>query len=304
MRDKLPDIAAAIKGADKRFLLLGFSVYLCSVIIVSFRLSKVLSVQAIDLTLKEASYLSFIGLFFNNFLPTSFGGDAVKAYYAGKKSNKKAAAFAAIFMDRFLAVIPFTLLPALALTLFNHNINNKILLIFSYALFFISLSLFWLLMSKSAARRLSFLLKPFQGKAWSEKVKRGYGFLNLYSRHKRILLWSFALSVTVQVMSVVSTYFFTRAVGVDDVGIKIFFIFVPIIWILTLTPSLNGLGVREGGFVYFLKDYMPVEKAFAVSILVLASLAVFSIIGGIIYSLKKSQFTVKTDALQQKEEGI
>ena len=64
---------------------------------------------------------------------------------------------------------------------------------------------------------------------------------------------------------------------------------------MTLLPSLNGLGVREGGFVYLLSPYMPSEKAFALSILVLASLVLYSVIGGFIYSFRKNIFSFKPE---------
>ena len=124
MRDKIPDIIDTIKDADLRFLFLGFAIYITAAFTIALRLRKVISVQSINLSFKESAYLIFIGYFFNHFLPTSFGGDVFKAYYAGKKADKKAAAFAGVFMDRVLAMIPFTLIPAVTITFFDHNDVN------------------------------------------------------------------------------------------------------------------------------------------------------------------------------------
>ena len=296
MRDSLPNIYSAIKSANRPLLILGFFVYLSTGILIGFRLQKVLSVQKINLTVKEATYLTFIGYFFNNFMPTSFGGDVLKAYYAGKKSNKRAGAFAGVFMDRVLALLPFTLIPVVTIVFFTHNIDNKLIIAAVYALFFGSIVFLWLLLHKNTAKYLTFIIEPFKDKLWYEKVKSGYKFLNLYAKHKIVLSWSFILSAIAQIAAIVAIYIYARALGIDSIGIGIFFIIVPIVAIMTLMPSLNGLGVREGAFVYFLKSYMPAEKAFAVSILVLASLIVFSIIGGCVYGFKKNIFT-----LQDKE---
>ena len=52
-----------------------------------------------------------------------------------------------------------------------------------------------------------------------------------------------------------------------------------------MLPSLNGLGVREGAFVYFLKGYIGPEKACAISILWLGLILVYSVIGGLFHLL-------------------
>ncbi len=295
MREKLPAVYSTIKSADKPLMALGFLVYLCTGILIASRLQKVLSVQSISLSVKESAYLTFIGYFFNNFMPTSFGGDLLKAYYAGKKSNKKAGAFAGVFMDRVLALLPFTLIPAVTITFFAHNIGNKVITTAVYILFLGCILFLWLLLHKATAKYLAFIFEPFKEKFWYEKIKNGYEFLNLYSRHRLILLRSFAISALAQIASIVATYIYARALGIDSVGLGIFFIIVPIVAIMTLIPSLNGLGIREGAFVYLLKDYMPSEGAFAISILVLASLIAFSVIGGCVYGLKRHNFALKEE---------
>jgi len=298
MRDKVPTIISTIKNADRPLLLSGFFIYISAIFIIALRLRKVISVQSISLSVKEAIYLTFTGFFFNNFMPTSFGGDVVKAYYAGKKSNKKAGAFAGVFMDRVLAMIPFTLIPVFTITFFAHSIDNKLLIAIVYLIFAGCILFLWLLLHRSTAKYLAFILEPFKEKIWYEKIKSGYSFFNLYAKHKLVLSWSFGLSVISQVLCIVSTYLFAKALGIDYVSIGIFFVIVPIVWTMTLLPSLNGLGIREGGFVYLLKAYMPPDKAFAVSILVLATLLIFGIIGGIIYMFKRSLFAFKAEEIE------
>jgi len=61
-------------------------------------------VRAFDMQLpvKEGVLLYFIGLFFNNFLPTSVGGDAVKGIYLYKFSKDGIRTFLSIFLDRLV----------------------------------------------------------------------------------------------------------------------------------------------------------------------------------------------------------
>jgi len=155
--------------------------------------------------------------------------------------------------------------------------------------------LVWMFLHKNTAKYLAFILEPFKEKLWYEKIKNGYDFLNIYSRHRMVLLWSLFLSVITQVLSIIVTYVFAKALGAHDIGMGIFFIVVPIAGIMTLIPSLNGLGVREGAFVYLLSPYMPSEKAFALSILVLAALVLNGVIGGFIYGFRKNIFSFKAE---------
>ena len=297
MRDKLPSMFDTIMNADRRLILYGFIIYLGAAYFIALRLKKVISVQSIQISVKESLYLTFIGYFFNNFLPTSFGGDVLKAYYAGKKSNNKAGSFAGVFMDRVLAMIPFTLIPVITITFFSHKISSQPIIVLVYLIFAVSIVFVWMLLHKNTARYLAFILEPFKEKLWYEKIKNGYDFLNIYSRHRIVLLWSLFLSVITQVLSIIAAYIFAKALGTHDIGMGIFFIVVPIAGIMTLMPSLNGLGIREGAFVYLLSPYMPSEKAFALSILVLALLVLNGVIGGFIYGFQKNIFSFKTEGV-------
>jgi uncharacterized protein (TIRG00374 family) len=68
-----------------------------------------------------------------------------------------------------------------------------------------------------------------------------------------------------------------------DLPLKIFFVFIPLIQIVSLLPSLGGLGIREGAFVYFFKEFVQPEYALAISILYLAPMIFSSFFGGVIY---------------------
>lgn len=58
---------------------------------------------------------------------------------------------------------------------------------------------------------------------------------------------------------------------------------VPLVTLLTLLPvSLNGLGLREGGFVFFLGQLgIPQAQALALSLLVFGLTLLFSLAGGV-----------------------
>lgn len=287
MRDKLGQIAFTIKNANLIFVIFGFSIYIFSVVILALRLQKVLLVQDIRLSVKETVYLCFLGYFFNNFLPTAIGGDVVKAYYAGKRSNKKAAAFSGVFMDRVLAMLPFTLIPTCALIFVYKRIDNPVIIYFVIAMFAFTMLILVVLLNKRMALFFKFLIGPLKDKVIYQKITKIYDSLNIYRHHKIVLAWSFSLSLISQGLFVVAVFILAKSVGIYNVPLGIFFLLIPIVGAISMFPSINGLGVREAGVVYMFKDYIPADTAFAMSLLALATLLGLGLIGGLIYAFKK-----------------
>ena len=71
------------------WFLAAAATYFLAYCVLAFRLSFVFRVQHIHMTYREVLYLSFLGLFFNLFLPSAVGGDIAKIYYAYRHSGKK-----------------------------------------------------------------------------------------------------------------------------------------------------------------------------------------------------------------------
>ena len=72
-------------------------------------------------------------------------------------------------------------------------------------------------------------------------------------------------------------YLLALALG-GDTKLIYFFLIIPVVQLLSMLPSLNGLGIREGATVYFLAPYIGKEYAVALGILQLASLFLVSFI--------------------------
>jgi len=67
-----------------------------------------------------------------------------------------------------------------------------------------------------------------------------------------------------------------------DTNIIFLFMVIPLIYLTEALPiSINGLGVREGAFVYFFVGAgYPKEEALAISLLVIGMRYLFSILAG------------------------
>ena len=293
MRNKLSIMFNTVVNADRKFVILGFFLIVGATYFLALRLKKIISVQNIRMSLKESIFFTFMGYFFSNFPITSLGEDILKVSCMGKTHREKKGLFAGVFMDRILYVISFIIIPVVIVVFFGHQISNRLIVVLVYSAFLMGMAFIWILLHKNTTKYLMLILKPFRNRLWCKNLINEFVFFNMYLSHKMILLWGLFLSAIVQILYIFAIYIFAKALHVFDVRIGVFFLVVPIVFFVTLLPSLNGLGIREGALVYFLGPYISSEKALAVSVLVLTSLVCTSIVGGFMYIFRKSLFSFK-----------
>jgi len=146
------------------------------------------------------------------------------------------------------------------------------------------------------AKKFSFLL--FLVRPIKEKLKKLYDVMHKYQYKKSLMIRTFAISLVSQVLFFSSLGFAALSIG-SRIPVKDLFIKMPIVGMMSLLPSINGLGLREGSTVALFGPLIGVDKAFAVSILWLLILLCVSVMGGIIYALSP-QFKIKFKELEKE----
>ncbi|MFA5389005.1 MAG: lysylphosphatidylglycerol synthase transmembrane domain-containing protein [Candidatus Omnitrophota bacterium] len=280
MRKDTGDIIDILKGSDKALILLAVFINICLSVIVACRLKLLMSGQGVGLSIKDAVYLTFIGYFFNNFLPTAIGGDIAKAHYASKKTNNKVASYAAVLADRLLGFVATLLVALVGLIFIGKTMENKLIVWAVPFVFLLAVFMAAFLLKKNTAAKSRSTGKTKLIHSIKEKILKLYGAINLYRNHPVLLVKGIALSLALQILSISSIYILILSIG-GNIALYKLFIVIPLVWAISMLPSLNGLGVREGAFVYFLKGYIGAEKAFAVSLLWLGLIMLYSVIGGL-----------------------
>jgi uncharacterized protein (TIRG00374 family) len=288
-RNELGKIYNLIVNLNKAFFTVSFILFLIISFLVSFRFKLLLKVQNIFLSLKESAKLTFIGYFFNNFLPSSLGGDLARGYYAFKSTNKKLSSFTTIFVDRLVGVTAMVFLMGIAFIFIQDARENKVAL--SLAIIVISLVLFALLflLNRSLAKKLSFMLRFFIPFKLNEKLRPIYNSINKYKDSKKLLLEALVISFLVQLLVVLIFFVLSKSINMKlPLGFKDLFWVVPLSSIVSMLPSINGIGVREGAFVYFLRRIVNPEIAISISLLFLGLTIFVSLIGGVVYIFMKT----------------
>ena len=202
---------------------------------------KGLSVQGPEIPFKTYYAYTAMGYFFNNLLPTGFGGDAVKSLAFGKKFNQTSQSVSAVLLARIQGLLAMFLcfFIALPFALSKAEIPLVYTLIMTAAslacVIFILLCLFSdkLPIPQFISNKFSFI-----GKLQNS--------LSIYRKHKKQILLSSLDSLWLQLLTLFIAYAYFRAVEVD-IDISILVVFTSITIVISMVPiSLNGIGVREG----------------------------------------------------------
>ena len=202
---------------------------------------KGLSVQGPEIPFKTYYAYTAMGYFFNNLLPTGFGGDAVKSLAFGKKFNQTSQSISAVFLSRIQGLLAMFLcfFIALPFALSKTDIPFGYTIVMSIALLTCIVIVTLCLFSDKVpiptviTDKLTFIPKMQKS-------------LSIYRQYKRQVLLSSLDSLWLQLLTLFISYAYFRAVG-QDIDISILIVFTCITTVVSMLPiSLNGIGIREG----------------------------------------------------------
>jgi len=223
--------------------------------------------------------LYLIGTFFNNFLPTSIGGDSYKIYKLGQKIGSTTHAFTATFLERFIGMLTLILLSIYGFFLFSST--DMLTLLLTFGIVIISFLTFLIYYPK-------YNFKPKYLAKFFGILDKIHDSFQRYFKLPKIIFLSFILSFMVQFSAIFSQFFVFRSLGVF-LPIDFSFFSFPLIFISGYAiPSLNGIGSQEVLYQTFftqigLNSAVIVASSFLYHIVRLG----VSLIGGILYAFEK-----------------
>ena len=276
-----------IRAARPGLLMLGVGVFVLSNVLGALQWNLLLRAQGIRLTFRKALSFYFVGVFFNNFLISNIGGDAIRVYDAGKLSGQGSRVFAATFLDRFvgllvligfsLAAYPFC--PGLE----GHTSVIATVLILAGGFAGVLIVGF----SRRAGGHLERLLCRILPARGGEVLSRIRESLLLYRSEKALLARVLGLSAGIQVLRVAVHYTVGHALGAG-IAFPYFLVFVPLAGVVASLPiSFGGLGVQEGLVVVLFRAIgVPGATAFSIQFLARVVCLVGSAPGGILFALR------------------
>lgn len=277
---------AVARRARLGFLGMAAGIYLLTLFVRAARWQILLGAQGIRVPVRRLAYLYFVGSFFNMVLPSGVGGDVIKIYELarhnpGDLSHFEARVTSSVIADRVSGLVVLFLMGTVALPWAVERLPPSIVGVL-LALTGASLVGLGVLLIPSLRRRVE---HHIPGAHWlfSRRGVRGlYASLDSYSWPAlwRAALVSLGFNGLIVLVNVALGLAFHVNVRLVD-----YIVFVPIIsFLLVLPVSINGLGVREGGYVaLFGQVGVPRESALAMSLAFYAVTLLAGLIGGVWY---------------------
>ena len=281
MRDNIVSIWNIILISNVFYIVFAICLMLTGVLLLAYRLKIIFLGENIIFSFWESLQLTVIGYFFNNFMPTSVGGDLVKAHYAANNSEKKVHFYASVFMDRIIGCYSFLILAVAAVIIDMGKHSSIYVRYIVFISFFIGVLGREIAINKKVFNFVEKFLIELKFFNLGEKLLSLYTIVHDYRNRKHVLLKAFIISFISQAIYFVAIYFFFISLG-GNIKLGLIFLIMPIIIFISMLPSVGGLGIREGSMVAFFAPIVGDKIAFAGSLLLLFALILVSIGGAIV----------------------
>ena len=262
---ELGSAANKILTADPRMLGFACLVFIVQLFICVVRWRVVLSALGGLLSFLEGIHFYLIGMFFNQALPSSVGGDAVRIYHAYKRGLTLNCAINGVMLERVATVLGLILLVLITIPFFTDRVGSE--------------TVTWMLPSiilLGVAGIVGLVVLMFLDRLPSKfshwKLVKGLAIVATDTRKVFLLpknaLKALSWSIVGHINVALGVYFLGLAIGLEITWLDCMVLFPPILLITTLPISIAGWGVREAVMVTaFALIGVPGEGALVLSIM-------------------------------------
>src|ERR1700712_4460202 len=273
------DLASRINVASLGWIGLAIAVTFLQIFVGVLRWREVSAECGASLTTRQAMRYNVIGAFFNQTLPSSIGGDAVRLWLVARAGAGWRAATYSIFVDRAIGLIALAIVIVASLpwsyNLITDPAGRSALLLVDFA---------------ALAAGLGFLVLgvlPFPWlKTWwaTHHVHACAVIANrvIFSRDRgpKIAVWS----LLVHVLAVVIAWCVVQAIAAPVLFSQVFQLMPPVMLITMLPISIAGWGVREATMALaFGYAGLMANEGINVSLLFGAVSFLVGIVGGLVW---------------------
>ncbi|HSB73287.1 MAG TPA: lysylphosphatidylglycerol synthase transmembrane domain-containing protein [Candidatus Methylomirabilis sp.] len=225
--------------------------YILGYVISVVRWQRLLAAEGIRLPLWRLALVYFEAAFFNLFLPTLIGGDLVRGYTIYRITRGHDASIASILVDRLAGFAALVLIALVALAVAYRRLQDPHVAVMILGVAAAFAAAMALLLNDRLKSHATGLARVVGLARFHARVQGLVDALQRYRHHQRALGQALILSALLQALIIVTYYLIGTSLNLG-VPLAYFFLYVPLITVLAMLPiSVAGLGVREGGVVYF-----------------------------------------------------
>jgi uncharacterized membrane protein YbhN (UPF0104 family) len=264
------------------WIALALAMITFSLVLRAFRWGLLLKGLEARVRFRRLVELYFVGNFYNAFLPSGFGGDAVRILEVARDVPANVAA-GTVLVDRLTGLLGLFLMALIALPFRPPDFDNSLAMLIA-AICAVGLAGGFILFEGSLIQRLGGWLPGPLSPAGDGPIARllqaivGCGW--------PAILRAFAISMVFNLLLVAWWAVAGLSLGYQDISYTYYLLVVPILSVALLVPSISGLGVREllAGPL-FAAAGLSTAQAIALSLLVWLLMRVVSLLGAPVYIL-------------------
>lgn len=237
----------------------------------------------------------YLGIFFNNILPTSMGGDIVRTFHLGLRGVNMQALLGSAVADRGIGLFVSLLIGSICIFIspdIGIGGHDELLLLAILIMFFLGTWLFFSPLTIAFIERLGI---KYQSTRFRRYILETVRLCHKYRTARGSLIAALVLTAIMQSAVILAYYMLGAGIGIK-LSIVTYFAVIPIVFLASSIPiSIGGIGVREGALVGLLiKTGVDTQHGIALSLLYLVVLILSSLPGGAIALLR-------TDAMDMRK---
>jgi hypothetical protein len=284
-------VAHTLRGTDLRWFVPAVAVSMATVVVMALRWQLLLTAKHMRVPLGWLVRTYFVALFAGQFLPAAIGGDAVRVVELGRYTGDAPEAVASVLIDRLVGLVSLVVLAVFAVLVSGAGRRPGVIaaeVAFGVAAGAVLAMLFSSRLRGAVAR----WLEPRAAGRRLAVGQRFYDALHAYRDHRATLVVVGLLALGVQLARVGVIWMLVRALHLD-VPDSVVLLAGPVVFAaLALPVSLNGIGVREAVFVYFLHGHSGRPEAIALGLAFFAVGTLTALVGAAVLVVRFVRYGV------------
>jgi glycosyltransferase 2 family protein len=283
-------IARHLTAAQVQYVAAGVVLYMTGQALSAYKWQVLLRPVSLSVPYRRTLAFYYTGMFFNLFLPTIVGGDAVKAVLLMRETGAPARSTMSVFMERNVGLLALLAIATAAATQAPRvEIAGLPLTALCALLSACFVTANFVLSHRQAYALVDRLISLTPLAGFRPRAASLYDAMSEYRRSPGAVVYATLLSFIFQLCVVGVVFLNARALNLDF-PLSALAVFVPLISLGGMIPvTVNGLGVREALYILFFSRLgAPTEMSVSLALLFLAVTFVASLPGGLVYALQRS----------------
>jgi len=266
-------IGRALHDEDPRYFFAAVLLYVAGQVMSAYRWQIVARLVGVGGRFREYFAFYFVGMFTNLFVPGLIGGDAARVFYLARDnrevSHGLARAAASVVGDRLIGLIALFWLAAMSAGILGHGILPRAVMLPTLAIGALSIA--------------GYLALPLIGRVIERlpaRIRELARVMEPSLRRPFTMMPALVLSLVLQVSLVLCQYLIALGLRLQ-IPLSMFFLCVPVSNFFASIPiTLNGLGLREGSYVFLFKMAgVTSQEAITLSLLYFAATTIGGLSG-------------------------